>query len=147
MSQPILLVEDDRDDEALVRRVLSSFRAAEHVVVAHDGAEALDYLFALGRFSDREAAQVPKLILLDLSLPKIDGMEVLRQIRADPLTKPVPVVILTSSRQQEDLLSGYGAGANSYVVKPSDLEKFLEAARDLGRYWLELNTVPTAVAS
>ncbi|MBX7079659.1 MAG: response regulator [Nannocystaceae bacterium] len=139
MTRPILLIEDNGDDEALVRRVLSSARLPNDVIVAHDGAEALDYLFALGDYRDRNLGEQPSLVLLDISLPKVDGFEVLRQIRADPLTKRLPVVVLTSSTEQKDVLTSYDVGANSYVVKPSDLEKFLEAAKVLGRYWLQLN--------
>ncbi|MBC8070481.1 MAG: response regulator [Deltaproteobacteria bacterium] len=145
--RPILLIEDDRDDETLVRRALSGCRVPNDVVVARDGAEALDYLFALGDWKHRDVEQQPMLVLLDISLPKIGGFEVLRQIRADPLTRLLPVVVLTSSRQQSDVLSGYDAGANGYVVKPVDFGKFVEATQELGNYWVQLNEAPPAVAS
>lgn len=140
--RPILLIEDDRDDETLVRRALDGCRVPNAVVVARDGAEALDYLFALGQWRDRDVEEQPVLVLLDISLPKIDGLEVLRQIRADPLTRLLPVVVLTSSRRQSDVLSGYDAGANGYVVKPIDFGKFVEAAQELGNYWVQLNEAP-----
>ncbi|HET6583276.1 MAG TPA: response regulator [Nannocystaceae bacterium] len=146
-ARPILLIEDDRDDETLVRRALSSSQVPNTVIVARDGAEALDYLFALGDFKDRDLAEQPALILLDISLPKIDGFEVLRQIRADPLTRRLPVVVLTSSRRQTDVLSGYDAGANAYVVKPVDVGRFVEATQELGRFWARLNELPAQPAS
>jgi two-component system, response regulator len=142
VARPILLVEDDRDDEVLVRRALSSGHVSNAVIVARDGAEALDYLFALGKFRDRDLGEQPALILLDISLPKVDGFEVLRQIRADPLTKRLPVVVLTSSREQSDVLCGYDAGANAYVVKPVDVGRFVEATQELGRFWMLLNEAP-----
>jgi two-component system response regulator len=141
-ARPILLIEDDPDDEALVRRALSSSRVGNAIVVARDGAEALDYLFALGDFKDRDLHEQPAFVLLDISLPKIDGFEVLRQIRADPVTKMLPVVLLTSSREQSDVLSGYGAGANAYVVKPVDLGRFIEATQALGDFWTRINEQP-----
>jgi len=147
MDRPILLIEDDRDDETLVRRALSTCRVPAAVVVARDGAEALDYLFALGEWKHRDIGEQPVLVLLDISLPKIDGFEVLRQIRADPLTRLLPVVVLTSSRQQSDVLSGYVAGANGYVVKPIDFGKFVEATQELGNYWGQLNEAPPSIAS
>jgi two-component system response regulator len=147
MARPILLIEDNGDDETLVRRALSSSNVPNAVVVARDGAEALDYLFALGAFKDRDIGEQPVLILLDISLPKVDGFEVLRQIRADPLTKLLPVVLLTSSTRHSDVLSGYGAGANAYVVKPSDLGRFVEATRRLGDFWLQLNEAPAQLES
>lgn len=138
----ILLIEDDRDDETLVRRALDGCRVPAAVVVARDGAEALDYLFALGDHRGRDIEDQPLLVLLDISLPKVDGLEVLRQIRADPVTRLLPVVVLTSSRRQSDVLSGYDAGANGYVVKPIDFGKFVEAAQELGNYWVQLNEAP-----
>ena len=144
-GRPILLIEDDPNDEALVRRALASSRVGNAIVVARDGAEALDYLFALGDFKDRDLHDQPAVVLLDISLPKIDGFEVLRQIRADPVTKMLPVVLLTSSQRQSDVLSGYGAGANAYVVKPADLGRFIEATQELGRFWTKLNEQPPPV--
>ena len=138
-SRPILLVEDNRDDETLVRRALRWSGVDCEVVVARDGGAALDYLFGLGEWNDRDLAEQPLLVLLDLSLPNVDGFEVLRQIRADPITRRVPVVVLTASKRQSDLLDGYDAGANGYVVKPTELPAFVDAARFLGHYWARLN--------
>jgi two-component system response regulator len=138
-TEVILLVEDNPDDEALTLRALHKNNIMNAVVVARDGAEALDYLFARGPYADRNAADVPQLVLLDLNLPKIGGVEVLRQIRAEDRLKLLPVVILTSSREDRDLLAGYTVGANSYIVKPVDFVEFSEAVRQLGLYWLILN--------
>jgi two-component system response regulator len=140
----ILLIEDNADDEALTLRALKKNRILNQVVVARDGLAALDYLFARGEHAGRDASQLPQVVLLDLKLPKLDGHEVLRQLRAHPLTKRVPVVILTSSRQDEDLLESYASGANSFVQKPVDFEQFTEAVRQLGSYWLVLNEAPPA---
>jgi two-component system response regulator len=139
----ILLVEDNPDDEALTLRALKKNRIANEVVVCRDGAEALDYLFARGAFAGRDGSDLPQVILLDLKLPKVDGLEVLRQIRADGRTSIVPVVILTSSREDEDIARSYQLGANSYVRKPVDFVEFSEAARQLGMYWLLLNQAPS----
>jgi two-component system response regulator len=139
----ILLVEDNPDDEALTLRALKKNRIANEVVVCRDGAEALDYLFSRGAFAGRAASDLPQVILLDLKLPKVDGLEVLRQIRADSRTSIVPVVILTSSREDEDIARSYQLGANSYVRKPVDFVEFSEAARQLGMYWLLLNQAPS----
>jgi two-component system response regulator len=138
----ILLVEDNPDDEALTRRALVKNNIQNEVLVAHDGAEALDYLFGTGARAGRPIA--PEVILLDLKLPKVDGLEVLRRIRADDRTRLLPVVILTSSREERDLISGYGLGANSYIRKPVDFQQFVEAVRQLGLYWLVLNEPPPA---
>jgi two-component system response regulator len=138
----ILLVEDNPDDEALTLRALKKNRIANEVVVCRDGAEALDYLFSRGAFVGRDGSDLPQVILLDLKLPKVDGLEVLRQIRADGRTSMVPVVILTSSREDEDIARSYQLGANSYVRKPVDFVEFSEAARQLGMYWLLLNQAP-----
>jgi two-component system response regulator len=138
----ILLVEDNPDDEALTLRALKKNRIANEVVVCRDGAEALDYLFSRGAFTGRDGTDLPQVILLDLKLPKVDGLEVLRQIRADGRTSMVPVVILTSSREDEDIARSYQLGANSYVRKPVDFVEFSEAARQLGMYWLLLNQAP-----
>ena len=135
----ILLVEDNPDDEALTLRALKKNNISNEVVVAHDGILALDYLFGTGTHKDRDLTIMPQMILLDLKLPKIDGLEVLRRIRANDLTRLLPIVILTSSNEDRDLLNGYGLGANSYVRKPVDFEKFIEAVRQLGLYWLVLN--------
>src|SRR5919204_5171212 len=123
----ILLVEDNPDDEALTLRALKKNNIMNEVVVAHDGVEAVDYLFASGRFQGREVSELPQVVLLDLKLPKVDGLEVLRRIRADARTKLLPVVILTSSNEEQDRIRGYDLGANSYVRKPVDFNQFIEA--------------------
>jgi two-component system response regulator len=138
----ILLVEDNPDDEALTLRAFRKHNVANEVVVARDGAEALDYLFASGAHEGRDVADLPQVVLLDLKLPKIDGLEVLRRIRADPRTQLLPVVILTSSKEERDLIEGYRYGANSYVRKPVNFDEFVEAARQLGLYWLLHNEPP-----
>lgn len=138
----ILLVEDNPDDEALTLRALKKNNIGNHVVVAHDGVEALDYLFPTGAQSKREAPQLPQVVLLDLKLPKLDGLEVLKRIRADKRTSVLPVVILTSSTEEQDLLKSYENRANSYIRKPVDFDQFLEAVRQLGLYWLVLNHAP-----
>jgi two-component system, response regulator len=135
----ILLVEDNPDDEALTLRALQKNNIRNEVVVAHDGAEALDYLFGTGTFTGRNIEVLPQVVLLDLKLPKLDGLSVLRKLRADPRTKLLPIVILTSSIEEQDRLSGYDLGANSYVRKPVDFNQFIEAIRQLGLYWLILN--------
>ncbi|CAN5264635.1 response regulator [soil metagenome] len=138
----ILLVEDNPDDEALTLRAFRKSNVSNRVVVARDGVEALDYLFGTGSHAGRDPHDVPQLVLLDLKLPRIDGLEVLRRIRSDERTRLLPVVILTSSREQQDLLDGYGLGANSYVQKPVDFAKFLQAVEQLKLYWLVLNETP-----
>ena len=138
----ILLVEDNPDDEALTLRAFSKNNIANEIIVAHDGAEALDYLFAQGSHQGRAEERLPQLILLDLKLPKIDGLEVLRQLRGHPVTSYLPVVILTSSREEQDLINGYRLGANSYIRKPVDFVQFVEAVRQLGLYWLVMNEPP-----
>lgn len=143
-SNPILLVEDNPDDEALTLRAFRKNNVTNEVVVARDGAEALDYLFGTGAYATRDITLVPQVIILDLKLPKIDGLEVLRRLRADPHTKLLPVVILTSSNEERDRLEGYGLGANSYVRKPVDFAQFVDAVRQLGLYWLLLNERPPA---
>ena len=140
----ILLVEDNPDDELLTMRALRKNNVLNKVVVARDGVEALDYLFGTGRYSGRDTAVMPQLILLDLKLPKIDGLEVLRRLRADGRTRLLPVVILTSSREEQDMLDGYGLGANSYVRKPVNFEQFVQAVEQLKLYWLILNEAPPA---
>ena len=143
MSKSILLVEDNPDDEELTVVALKKSHIANEVVVARDGEEALDYLFATGPHTG--STFIPAVILLDLKLPKIDGLEVLRRLRAHERTRRIPVVILTSSKEQEDVVEGYSLGANSYVRKPVDFDQFLEASRQLGLYWLVLNEPPPLV--
>lgn len=138
-NKTILLVEDNPDDETLTLRALRKNNIKNDVVVAHDGAEALDYLFGTGQHAGRNVADLPTVALLDLKLPKVDGLEVLRHIRADERTKLLPVVILTSSKEEQDVIKGYQLGANSYVRKPVNFDEFLEAAHRLGLYWLLLN--------
>ena len=140
----ILLVEDNPDDELLTLRALRKNNVLNKVVVARDGVEELDYLFGTGEYAGRDTAVMPQLILLDLKLPKIDGLEVLRRLRSDERTRLLPVVILTSSREQQDMLDGYGLGANSYVRKPVNFEQFVQAVEQLKLYWLILNEVPPA---
>jgi two-component system, response regulator len=140
----ILLVEDNPDDEALTIRAFKKNNIGNEIVVAHDGVEALDFLFGTGAYEGRDINDVPELILLDLKLPRLDGLEVLRHLRADDRTKLLPVVILTSSKEEQDLINGYSLGANSYVRKPVDFTQFIEAVRQLGLYWLVLNERPAA---
>ncbi len=138
----ILLVEDNPDDEALTLRALKKNNISNEVVVAHDGAEAVDFLFCTGAYAGRDPKDMPQVILLDLKLPKVDGIEVLRRIRSDPRTSLLPVVILTSSKEESDMVNGYKNGANSYIRKPVDFNQFVEAVHQLGLYWLVLNEVP-----
>jgi two-component system, response regulator len=138
----ILLVEDNPDDEALTLRALKKSNIANGIVVVRDGAEALEYLFGTGSYAGRDVHDLPQVTLLDLKLPKIDGLEVLRRIRADPRTRMLPVVILTSSKEEQDLVSAYTLGVNSYVRKPVDFNQFVEAIGQLGLYWLVLNEPP-----
>lgn len=138
----ILLVEDNEQDEELTRRALRKNKILNELVVARDGSEALDYLFARGTHTGRDPNILPQLILLDLKLPKVEGLEVLRQIRMNECTKLLPVVILTSSIEEKDRLAGYSTGANSFVRKPVDFTEFAEAVRELGLYWLILNEPP-----
>jgi len=141
-SKTILLVEDNPDDEALTLRALKRNNILNEVVVARDGAEALDYLFARGAHSGRDTSKQPEVILLDLKLPKVDGLEVLQQIRQDERIRRLVVVILTSSNEERDIIAGYDLGANSYIRKPVDFNQFMEAVRQLGIYWLMLNVSP-----
>lgn len=138
----ILLVEDNPDDEVLTLRAFKKNNIKNEVIVTHDGEEALDFLFCRGAYAERDPQDFPEVVLLDLKLPKVDGLEVLRQIRADPQTRLLPVVILTSSKEEQDLIEGYSRGANSYVRKPVDFNQFVEAVRQLGLYWLVLNEPP-----
>ena len=138
----ILVVEDNPDDEALTLRALKKSHIGNEIFVVRDGAEALDFLFCAGIYAERDPHNMPHMILLDLKLPKVDGLEVLRRIRADERTRLLPVVILTSSNEEQDLLEGYKKGANSYIRKPVDFNQFAEAIRQLGLYWLVLNEPP-----
>jgi len=140
-NKVILLVEDNPRDEALTLRALKKSNIANDVIAARDGVEALDYLFGTGKYAERDMHDMPQLILLDLKLPKVDGLQVLRKIRENEHTRRLPVVIFTSSSEEEDMIKSYELGANSYVRKPVDFEQFLEATRQLGLYWLVLNQV------
>jgi len=141
-DETILLVEDNPDDVELTMRAFRKNNIANNVVIARDGVEALDYLFCRGAYADRNIKDTPRLILLDLKLPKVDGLEVLERLRADEHTKLTPVVILTSSKEEHDLISSYKTGANSYVRKPVDFNRFVEAVRQIGLYWLLINESP-----
>jgi two-component system response regulator len=143
----VLLVEDNPDDALLILRALKKNGVKNEVIVARDGVEALDYLFGTGIYAGRDTTVMPQLMLLDLRLPKIDGLEVLRRVREDERTKLLPVVALTSSRDDQDLLEGYGLHANSYVCKPVGFERFVEAVRQLKFYWLILNEPPPRAES
>ena len=138
-DQVILLVEDHPDDEELTMRALAKNNIMNEVVVARDGVQALEYLFGTGAYAGRDLSQMPQIILLDLKLPKIDGLEVLRRLRADDRTKFLPVVVLTSSKEEHDVVKSYQLGANSYVRKPVDFQEFTKAVQQLGLYWLILN--------
>lgn len=140
----ILLVEDNPDDEALTLRALKKNNILNEVVVARDGAMALDYLFGMNEYAGRDISEWPEIVLLDLKLPKVSGLEVLRKIRTDERTRAIPVVILTSSREEQDLTESYGLGVNSYVRKPVDFSQFLEAVKQIGLYWLLLNEPPVS---
>ena len=138
----ILLVEDNPNDEELTLRALKKHNITNRVHVVKDGAEALEYIFATGAYADRDINHHPKVILLDLKLPKVDGLEVLRQIKSNERTKVIPVVVLTSSKEERDLVESYKLGANSYITKPVDFESFVKAVSELGLYWLLLNQPP-----
>lgn len=140
----ILLVEDNPDDEALTLRALKKNNIGNEIAVVHDGAEAVEFLTCSGTYANRDPHEMPQVVLLDLKLPKLDGMEVLRRIRANEATRLLPVVILTSSKEEQDRLNGYSLGANSYVQKPVDFDQFIGAVRQLGLYWLILNEPPPA---
>jgi len=141
-KKDILLVEDNPDDVTLALRALKRNNILNEVVVVQDGAEALDYLFGQGKYQGRDTSQTPAVVLLDLKLPKVDGLEVLRRLRADERMKRLPVVILTSSNEEQDLVESYNLGANSYIRKPVDFLQFAEAIRQLQLYWLVVNEVP-----
>lgn len=145
-SKTILLVEDNPDDQDLTLRALKKNNIANDVIVAADGATALEYLFGTGMYAGRDTMMQPAIILLDLKLPKVDGLEVLRQIRQDGRTRLLPVVILTSSKEEQDVIRGYGWGANSYIRKPVDFEQFTDAVKQLGLFWLVLNEPPPILA-
>lgn len=146
-ARSILLVEDNPDDEELTLRALARNNIGNQVVVVRDGQEAADWLEGTGSFAGRDPNDVPALILLDLKLPKVDGLEVLRRLRSNPRTAIVPVVILTSSKEESDRADGYHGGANSYVQKPVDFTSFVDAVRQLGMYWLVLNEPPPSSGS
>jgi CheY-like chemotaxis protein len=138
----ILLVEDSQDDLDMTLRALRKANMANHIQVARDGAEALEFVFCEGAHAARKIENIPKLIMLDLKLPKIDGLEVLKRIKGDPRTRMIPIVVLTSSKEQNDVIKSYGLGGNSYIVKPVDFESFAAVVQKLGMYWLLLNQPP-----
>lgn len=142
----ILLVEDNEADEELTIHALRADHLANRIHVAHDGEEALDFLFCRGEHKARTFDSPPRLVLLDLKLPKVDGLEVLRQVKGDPRTKVIPIVVLTSSQEERDLINGYQLGANSYIQKPVDFDQFRQMVRHLGLYWLVVNQAPPAFA-
>ena len=139
----ILLVEDNPNDEELTLYALKKNNINNHIQVVRDGAEALEYLFCTGTYAHRQINEPPKVVLLDLKLPKVDGLEVLKKIKADERTRIIPVVVLTSSQEESDIVESYQLGVNSYIVKPVDFEQFIEAVRQLGLYWMLLNISPT----
>ncbi len=142
----ILLVEDNQDDMDLTLHALKREKLANRIFVARDGEEALDFLFCRGTFAKRTFEHPPKLVLLDLKLPKVDGMEVLKQAKSDPRTNTIPIVIMTSSKEERDLVSGYKLGANSYIQKPVDFDRFRETVKSVGLYWLVINQPAPAIA-
>jgi len=143
----ILLVEDNRDDLELTLHALRKENLANHIHIARDGEEALEFLFCNGAYADRSFDHPPKLVLLDLKLPKVDGMEVLRRLKANPRTRTIPVVILTSSKEERDLVQGYGLGANSYIQKPVDFDQFRNTVKNVGLYWLVINQAPVSAGA
>ena len=138
----ILLVEDNQDDRDLALHALQRAKVANRIFVVSDGEEALDFLFCRGAYAERSFDHPPKLVLLDLKLPKVDGMEVLKQVKSDPRTRTIPIVIMTSSKEERDLASGYNLGANSYIQKPVDFDQFRETVKSVGLYWLVINQPP-----
>jgi two-component system, response regulator len=140
----ILMVEDNPNDEELTLHALRKYRLANAIHVVRDGREALEYVFCTGRYADRDISDRPSVILLDIKLPLVDGLEVLRQIKQDPRTRTIPVVMLTSSREERDMIESYRLGVNSYIVKPVDFDQFKESAHSLGMYWLLMNKPPKA---
>ena len=145
-NKVILLVEDNPDDEALTLRAFKRNHISNEVFVARDGVEALDYLFGTGEHKGRDISILPQVVLLDLKLPKVDGMEVLKQVKSDPRTRTIPIVIMTSSKEERDLAAGYNLGANSYIQKPVDFDQFRETVKSIGLYWLVINQpVPVSV--
>jgi two-component system, response regulator len=143
----ILLVEDNKDDVELTLHALRKENLANHIHIARDGEEALEFLFCRGAYAGRSFDHPPRLVLLDLKLPKVDGMEVLRRLKADPRTHTIPVVILTSSKEERDLVQGYGLGANSYIQKPVDFDQFRNIVKNVGLYWLLINQAPLAASA
>jgi two-component system response regulator len=143
----ILLVEDNQNTMDLALHALRREKLANHVVVARDGEEGLDFLFCRGKFAHRSFERPPKLVLLDLKLPRVDGMEVLRQVKSDPRTKNIPIVIMTSSKEEQDLMSGYNLGVNSYIQKPVDFNQFRETVKSVGLYWLVINQPPPVMVT
>ena len=138
----ILLVEDNPNDAELATRALKKHNLANHLAVVTDGEEALDFVFARGKYGHRNVEIGPKIILLDLKLPKVDGLEVLRAVKSDPRTKTIPVIVLTSSKEEKDIIQSYKLGVNSYILKPVDFDKFVDAVKEIGYYWLLLNQSP-----
>jgi two-component system response regulator len=141
-SVEILLVDDSQDDIDLALHALRQGKVANSICAVRDGEEALDFLFCRGKYSERSFDQPPKLVLLDLKMPKVDGMQVLKQLKGDPRTKAIPVVIMTSSKEERDLIEGYNSGVNSFIQKPVDFEQFRETVKTLGMYWLVVNQAP-----
>jgi len=144
-KRTILLVEDNPDDVELTLRAFSQYNISNEISVVRDGVEALDYLFATGPYAGHDASDTPAVVILDLKLPKVDGLEVLQRMRADERTKLIPVVVLTSSKEEQDMVNSYRLGANSYVQKPVNFTEFIEAARQLGLYWLVINEPPPKI--
>lgn len=138
----VLLVEDNANDVELTLRALKRNNFANNIRVVTDGEEALEYFFATGKYAERDIKLTPKLVILDLKLPKVDGLEILRRVKSDERTKSIPVVILTSSKEEKDVIEGYKLGANSFIVKPVDFDKFIAMVKELGMYWLLLNEPP-----
>ncbi len=138
----IVIVEDNPDDEALILRAFKQHKLTNEIVVLRDGVQAIEYLLGTGAYAGRDTTLMPQIILLDLKLPKLNGLDVLKRLRADPHTKIIPIVVLTTSKEEGDMIASYNLGANSYVVKPVDFTKFVESVKQLGLYWLLLNQTP-----